>query len=152
MSFGEALMKADISGLLLTNFLKLLVWGGFSLECTIDVTTLAGFPNLSLFIHSKMWPGAGEMVKYLPCKPEDVSLTQEPMWTAWHGVCLGRWRQADPRGSLVSQPHLKPQCLKRSKWLSSEAWYLRLASTSTRDTSPEWTICVGCGGKGLCLS
>lgn len=33
MSFGEALVKTDISGLLLTNFLKLSVWGGFSLEC-----------------------------------------------------------------------------------------------------------------------
>lgn len=53
MSFGEALVKADISGLLLTNFLKLWVWGGFSLECTIDVATLAGFPNLSLFIIQK---------------------------------------------------------------------------------------------------
>lgn len=79
MSFGEALVKADISGLLLTNSLKRWVRGGFSLECTVDVATLAGFPGLSLFIPSKMWPGAGEMVKYLPCNPEALSLSQEPM-------------------------------------------------------------------------
>lgn len=76
---GEALVKADISGLLLTNSLKRWVRGGFSLECTIGVATLAGFPGLSLFIPSKMWPGAGEMVSYLPCNPEALSLTQEPM-------------------------------------------------------------------------
>lgn len=54
MSFGEALVKADISGLLLTNFLKLSVWGGFSLECTIYVATLAGFPQQWITVYPFM--------------------------------------------------------------------------------------------------
>lgn len=41
--------------------------GGFSSDGFINIVGLAGFPSLSLHIHSKILTGAGEMVKYLPC-------------------------------------------------------------------------------------